>query len=118
MSKAIGMDMAEMRMIIPVSSKLVSAVGMQEGVTYMACFNNGLLMVGEALEGEETIFYESGYDTGFSDGFAGGREEGYVDGYRQGYDDAVEKRGYREMRMYDCGVDCDYDCEHRRNKGR
>ena len=134
MNKAIAIDAVAKKMIVPVSKKLTSAVGMDEKTLYVAYFQDGLLVIGDPMDkltskvyahvqklgydrGHEKGYIE-GYEEGYNEGHMDGTEEGYVDGYRQGYDDAIEQRGYRNMRFYDCGVDCDYDCEHCRLKGK
>lgn len=126
MSKMIATDKMNKKMIIPVSKKLTAEVGLCEKKMYICYFKDGLLIVGEPMNGfVATTFdqgrsdgYASGYDEGYNEGHADGAEEGYVEGYHKGYDDAIEGNGYRNMRFYDCGIDCDYDCEHCRLQGK
>ena len=102
MSKMIATDKMNKKMIIPVSKKLTAEVGLCEKKMYICYFKDGLLIVGEPMNG----FVATTFDQGRSDGYA------------SGYDDAIEGNGYRNMRFYDCGIDCDYDCEHCRLQGK
>ena len=64
MSKAIGADLLEKKMIVPVSKKLVAAVGMEEKKTYVAYFTNGLLVVAEPLNAFTDSIFERGREAG------------------------------------------------------
>ena len=122
MSKAVGANLLEKKMIVPVSKKLVAAVGMEEKKTYAAYFTDGLLVIAEPLKAFTDSFFERGRETGYDEGFYDGKEEGFFRGYRVGYDDAVEGYGYRDFTDCDCGIDCDYNCREcrfndKKNKG-
>ena len=114
MSKTIAVDQVEKKIIIPVSKKLASAVGMREDTFYLAYYEDGLLVIGES-DAHRTVelgnrILDIGYERGYDAGFQAGEKVAFSWGYRQGYDDAAEGYDYRETA--DCGVDCDYDCEH------
>lgn len=66
----------ECRVIIPVSKKVMAAVGVEEGRIYLARLEDGLIIIEEHLENP----------------FHWRRAVGYKNG--------------------ECGVDCDYDCDH------
>lgn len=124
MSKAIATDKMSKKMIIPVSKKLVTEVDIIDKKVYACYFKDGLLIVGDPLENlNNSIFaqgwdkgYVTGYDEGYDEGFYDGKEEAFLRGYRLGYDDAIEGNGYHDFTECDCGLACDYECEHCRNK--
>ena len=122
MNKVIATDNIKKKMIMPVSKKLIAEVGMSEKKLYVCYFKDGLLIVGEPLPSStcsnvRDAGYVSGFDDGYNEGRFDGGEEAYVEGYHQGYDDAIEGRGYRNMHFGDCGIDCDFECEHCRLRG-
>ena len=101
-------------MIIPVSKKAITAVGIDEEHVYTARFKDGLLLIGDLLEGVTDNSFECGEDIAYETGF----REGYVEGYREGVDAVIWKKGYRQMHFHDCGLDCDFDCAHCRFRGQ
>jgi hypothetical protein len=50
----------ECRLIVPVSKKAISAVGIDEKCVYAARFEDGLLIIGDLLEGFTESIFEHG----------------------------------------------------------
>lgn len=115
----------ECRLIVPVSKKAISAVGIDEKCVYAARFEDSLLIIGDLLEGfAESVFehgkdigYENGFNEGYEEGLWDGKKKGLIMGYHEGYDDAVEGAGFHDRPSLDCGLDCNYDCENCRFNG-
>lgn len=94
--------------VMTVSKKLMEAVGIEDGNTYYAYYQDGLLYIkGSCQEAEE-----GAYEDGVRDGFREGMSKGFTSGYRLGFNDAVEGEDYDETYHDDCGVDCNFDCEN------
>lgn len=115
----------ESPLIIPVSKKAITAVGIDEKRVYVARFKDGLLLIGDltediadnAFKRGKDIGYQTGFSEGYDEGLMDGAEEGYVEGYQKGYDAMIGRKGYRQMHFHDCGLDCNFDCAHCRFKG-
>lgn len=93
--------------VMTVSKKLMEAVGIEDGNTYYAYYQDGLLYIKGSCEEAE----EAAYDDGFKEGFHKGARAGFTGGYRLGFSDAVEGEDYDETYHDICGVDCDGDCD-------
>ena len=110
----------DIKMIVPVSKKLIKAMNLADNTIYVAYFEDGLLYIGEpqsklpprVYAQVEKVCHDKGYtkeyEEGYDDGYYDGREDVFFKGYRAGFDDAVEGYGYRDFS--DCGIDCDFDC--------
>lgn len=101
----------ENKHVIAVSKKLMDAVGIEDGKTYYAYYEDGLLYIRDNCDEAESDAYEDGV----KDGFRSGMNRGFTGGYRLGYNDAVTGRDYDETYHGDCGEDCNFDCEHCRS---
>ena len=121
-------DTMDNKMILPVSKKLLQAVGINDNTVYVAHFEDGLLYVGEpksklpprVYATVEKVCHDKGYtkeyEEGYDDGYYDGQEDVFFKGYHAGYTDAVEGYGYRDFS--DCGIDCDFECSKCRYRPR
>lgn len=94
--------------VMTVSKRLMEAVGIEDGSTYYAYYEDGLLYIkSSCAEAEEAAF-----DAGLEEGRREGMSKGFTGGYRLGFRDAKEGREYDETYHGNCGEDCDGDCEY------